>query len=125
DPLLLIRKPHLERAIGHQRQADGANEYGGILAEQAPGARMRRSPARSSSGLARKQRRSINSSARTGTPGTNLKMSTISCWAAPTPGENFIRLGFARRRRTRQSAADAFPRRTLYGYRQGAILVTT
>src|SRR5262249_8436508 len=90
-----------------------------LLAEQAPGARMRRSPARPSSGLAGKQRHSINSSARTGTPGTNIKMSTIACWAAPTPAENFVRLGFARRRRTRQSAADAFARRTLYGYRPG------
>src|SRR6266496_784888 len=50
-----------------------------------------------------------------------LRCLTIACWAAPAPGENFIRLGFARCRRTRQSAADAFPRRDLYDYRHGAM----
>jgi len=40
-------------------------------------------------------------------------------------GENFIRLSFTRCRRTRQSAADAFSEKDLYGYRQGAISVTT
>src|SRR5262249_49115527 len=40
-----------------------------------------------------------------------LRCLTIACWAAPAPEENFIRPGFARRRRTRQSAADAFTRR--------------
>src|SRR5262245_57912653 len=60
-----------------------------------------------------------------GNPGTNIKMSDHSMLGGARTGENFIRPGFARRRRTRRSAADAFPRKTLYGYRQGAISVTT
>src|SRR4051794_3174130 len=54
-----------------------------------------------------------------------LRCLTIACCATPAPGENFIRLGFARCRRTRQSAADAFSETDLYGYRQGAIPVTS
>jgi hypothetical protein len=43
--------------------------------------------------LARKQRHLINSSARTGTPGVNIKMSDHSMLGGAAPGENFIRPG--------------------------------
>ena len=50
---------------------------------------MRRSLAHSGSGLARKPRHSINSSARTGTPGPNIKMSDHSMLGGARTGGEF------------------------------------
>lgn len=86
---------------------------------------MRRSPARSGSGLARKRRHSINSSARTRRPGANIKMSDHSMLGGARTGGEFHPAQFYSMPTNATNCGRCFSEKDLYGYRQGAISVTT
>jgi hypothetical protein len=86
---------------------------------------MRRSPARSGSGLARKRRHSINSSARTRRPGANIKMSDHSMLGGARTGGEFHPAQFYSMPTNATNCGRCFSEKDLYGYRQGAISVMT